>query len=71
MLGTGGEAGSCIELAFEHSSSAGDDDASLCCWPSKLVASAKTLVSVYDTGGEAGGAHDSDAHGVTLAFSPM
>ena len=56
----------CIELASEHSSSVGDNDASLCPWPSKLVASAKTLVSVYDTGGEAGGARDSGAQGVTL-----
>ena len=38
MLGTGGEVGSCSELAFEHSLSEGVDDVSLCHWSSKHVA---------------------------------
>ena len=53
VSGTDGEAGSCIEPALEHSS-AGDDNESLCRWPSKLVSSAETLISVYGTGDAAG-----------------
>ena len=60
------EAGSCSESALEYSSSADYQDAPLCHWPSELVTSADTLISVHDTGGEAGGAHKSGAQGVTL-----